>query len=118
MLAVSLLLTLSSLALFLFHDDRALEPVAYLYVCLIFTVYGLAIAHANDCVPPTQRVAVSAGLLLTFAFGGSVGPIVASVAMTLTGPRGIYLFTMTVTSLLALLTLTNLAVLRRQNQLR
>jgi hypothetical protein len=36
----------------------------------------------------------------------------------LTGPRGIYLFTAAVTSLLALLTLTNLAASRRQSQLR
>lgn len=108
MLVVSLLLTLSSLALFLSHDHRALEPVAYLYVCLIFTVYGLAITHANDCVLPAHRDAVSAGLLLTFAVGGSIGPIISSLVMTLTGPGGIYLFTMTVALLLALLTTNNL----------
>lgn len=109
MLAVSLLLSLSSVMLFLFHGEGVLQPVAYLYVSLIFTVYGLSIAHANDRVPSTHRIAASAGLLLTFALGGSAGPIAASLVMTWVGPPGIYLFTVGVTTALAILTLRSVS---------
>ncbi|MFM0221717.1 MFS transporter [Paraburkholderia dipogonis] len=102
MLAVSLLLALSSVTLFLLHGDGLPQPVAYLYVSLMFTVYGLSIAHANDRVPSTHRVGASAGLLLIFALGGSTGPIAASLVMTWAGPQGIYLFTMAVTAVLAM----------------
>lgn len=118
MLAVSVLLTLSSAALFLFRDDGWLRPVAYLYVSLIFTVYGLSIAHANDYVPPAQRVAVSAGLLLTFALGGSAGPVASSLVMTAIGPGGIYVFTMAVTAILSVLTLRSLITHHRETRAR
>lgn len=111
-LAVSLLLTLSSGTLFLFHGDGGLQPVAYLYVSLIFTVYGLSIAHANDRVPSTHRVATSAGLLLTFALGGSAGPVIASLVMKWVGPLGIYLFTLTVTAVLAIQALLSVSARR------
>jgi MFS family permease len=112
MLAVSLLLALSSVTLFLLHGDGLLQPVAYLYVSLMFTVYGLSIAHANDRVPSTHRVGASAGLLLIFALGGSTGPIAASLVMTWAGPQGIYLFTMAVTAVLAMLILLSVSAHR------
>lgn len=116
LLGVSILLALSSLALFLFRDDRLLELVGYLYVSLIFTVYGLSITHGNDCVQPAQRVAVSAGLLLIFAFGGITGPIAASLVMGCIGPKGIYMFTMAVTVILTVLILRSLVTYGTHSQ--
>ncbi|WP_322061103.1 hypothetical protein [Paraburkholderia sp. J63] len=59
--------------------------------------------------PSFLTTAISAGLLLTFAFGGCTGPIAASLAMTSFGPQGIYVFTMTVTGSLALLALSSVS---------
>jgi len=109
LLAVSLLAALCSLMLVLFHDVRPFELFAYAYVSLIFTIYGIVISHVNDSIPPTHRVAVSAGLLLIFSIGGIAGPTLASLAMAVTGPAGLYLFTTIVTSILALMTLRSLA---------
>ncbi|KND55235.1 major facilitator superfamily [Candidatus Paraburkholderia kirkii] len=99
--AIASMLMLASTTLFVFHGAALVQPVAYFHVSLIFTVYGVAVAHANDRISSRQRVAVSAGLLLTFALGGSIGPIVASFVMGRVGPSGIYLFTMIVTAALA-----------------
>ena len=105
LLSVSLLSALCSLMLVLFHDGRPRELLAYVYVSLIFTIYGIVISYVNDLIPPTQRVAVSAGSLMVFSVGGIAGPTLASLAMTVAGPSGLYLFTMTVTSVLALIAL-------------
>lgn len=118
LLAVSLLSALCSLMLFLFHDVRPVELLAYVYVSLIFTIYGIVISHVNDFISPAQRVAVSAGLLLIFSVGGIAGPTIASLAMAVTGPAGLYLFTMIVTSGLALMTLRSLAAHRTPHHVR
>jgi MFS family permease len=101
--AIASALTLASATLFVFHGAAFVQPVAYLYVSLIFTIYGVSVAHANDWIAPRQRVAVSAGLLLTFALGGSIGPIAASFVMSRVGPAGIYLFALLATASLAAL---------------
>jgi MFS family permease len=112
LLAVSLSLAACSLTLFLFHDAGPVALTGYAYVSLLFTIYGLAISHVNDRVTPADRVAVSAGLLLVFSVGGSAGPTLASLVMTAANPAGLYLFTMTVTSVLTLLTLRSLRMHR------
>ena len=110
--AIASMLTLASAILFVFHGAAFVQPVAYVYVSLIFTVYGVAVAHANDWISSRQRVAVSAGLLLTFALGGSMGPIGASFVMGHLGPSGIYLFSMIVTAALATLSMRSLRARR------
>jgi MFS family permease len=101
--AIASTLMIASALLFAFHGEALVQPVAYLYVSLIFTIYGVSVAHANDWIDSRQRVAVSAGLLLTFALGGSIGPIAASFVMSAAGPAGIYLFSMIVTAALVVL---------------
>lgn len=109
---IAALLTFASTTLFLFHGAAFVQPVAYVYVSLIFTVYGVSVAHANDWISSRQRVSVSAGLLLTFALGGSIGPIGASFVMGHVGPSGLYLFTMIVTAALAALSFRSLRARR------
>ncbi|WP_160110231.1 MFS transporter [Caballeronia arvi] len=103
--AIASTLMVASTMLFVFHGAGLVQLIAYLYVSLIFTIYGVSVAHANDWIDSRRRVAVSAGLLLTFALGGSIGPIAASFVMSHAGPSGIYLFSMIVTAALALLAL-------------
>jgi len=52
----------------------------------LFPLYALAVAHTNDAVAPTVRVAATAGLVLLFGLGSIVGPLAAGGAMTLLGP--------------------------------
>jgi MFS family permease len=52
----------------------------------LFPLYALAVAHTNDGVAPTTRVAATAGLVLLFGLGSIVGPLAAGWAMTVLGP--------------------------------
>ncbi|WMS43326.1 MFS transporter [Acuticoccus sp. MNP-M23] len=53
--------------------------------------YSLAAAHAYDWTEPHDLVEVSAGMNLLFGAGSTVGPVMASVAMIVMGPSGLFL---------------------------
>jgi MFS family permease len=108
-LGVALLAGSCSLSLFFFTHDIVIRTLGYVYVSLIFTMYGLATSYVNDSISSSQRVAVSASLLLIFSLGASAGPTLASVAMAFAGPAGLYLFTAAVNGGLALLAFRSLA---------
>ena len=72
------------------------------YVAVTFTQYGLIVSHVQDRTESHLRVAVSAMLLVLFSLGGMIGPTLASALMTLTGPRGLFLFNALSCVLLAL----------------
>jgi hypothetical protein len=99
--------------LFLLHGGMLVEALGYLYVSVVFSLYGVVTSYVNDCIPAGQRIAVSAGLLLIFSLGASGGPTLASALMALAGPNGLYLFTATVTCTLAVLTLRSLRSMPR-----
>ncbi|MDR6233429.1 MFS family permease [Pseudomonas psychrotolerans] len=57
---------------------------------LLFTLYPLATAFANDHVEPERRVELSAMLLTTYGVGACIGPLLAGVAMEHFGPGMFY----------------------------
>jgi MFS family permease len=60
---------------------------------LIFAVYPVAVARANDVFEGKDAVAVSSALLLCYSIGAVFGPIVASTVMTqLKTPYGLYVY--------------------------
>jgi MFS family permease len=69
-------------------DSLLLFAVAVLYGSLAFPMYSLAVSHINDIVRDDQLVATAAGVLFVYGVGSIVGPIVASLMMTLLGPVG------------------------------
>jgi MFS family permease len=52
---------------------------------LVFPLYGISVAHANDATLPSQRVAAAAGLVLVFGLGSITGPLVTGWAVSLFG---------------------------------
>jgi MFS family permease len=48
---------------------------------LVFPLYGISVAHANDAALPSQRVAVAAGLVLVFGLGSIAGPLITGWAV-------------------------------------
>ncbi len=69
------------------------------------TLYPLCVAHANDHIPPTQMVALSASLLMLWGFGSMLGPLIGAGAMQALGPGGLFYFLAVSAALLALFTL-------------
>ncbi len=68
----------------------------FLFGAAAFSVYGICVAHANDHAESENFVEISAGLLMIFAFGAVIGPLIASALMETLGPGYLFLFTGTV----------------------
>jgi MFS family permease len=60
---------------------------------LAFTIYPVAVARAQDVFEGKDAVPVSAGLLLAYSIGASIGPVAASGLMGLmTSPYGLFVY--------------------------
>lgn len=66
-----------------------------LTVCfgIVFTIYPVAMARAQDNIDKEEIVPVSAALILFFGLGACFGPITASFLISKVGPFGLYYFT-------------------------
>ncbi len=69
---------------------------------LLFTLYPLCIAYANDYLEPAERVPASGGLVLAYSLGAAAGPLIAALGMQRVGPIGLFLFTAASMLILAL----------------
>lgn len=65
---------------------------AFLYGGLLFPLYALSVAHANDQLAPEQMLEASRGLLLVYGIGAIAGPAAAGMAISLLGPMGLPLY--------------------------
>ena len=75
------------------------------YGALAYTLYSIAVAHANDHARPEEFVKVSGGLLLLYGFGTMVGPVIGAGLMTMMRPESLFLATALAHILLAAYTL-------------
>ncbi|MCC5451667.1 MFS transporter [Rheinheimera sp. UJ51] len=69
-----------------------LLAATFCFGILAFTLYPLATAMANQRIEQSERVALSATILLTFGIGATLGPLVASFSMQLFGNSMLYLY--------------------------
>ena len=79
------------------YVSGTVNPIAVLTLGFLFggvnqPLYGLSVAHANDFADEESFVSVSAGLLLGYGLGASVGPTLASPLMGWLGPAGLFLY--------------------------
>lgn len=79
--------------------------VGAIYGGFCYTVYPLSSAQVNDMADQDRLVQVSAGLLLAYGTGASIGPIIASQIMGVLGPNGLFYFIIACTIFLALFAL-------------
>jgi MFS family permease len=63
------------------------------YGAFAYTLYSLAVAHANDHAKPEEFVKVSGGLLLLYGFGTMIGPMVGAALMGVMRPESLFLAT-------------------------
>ncbi|TVQ98683.1 MAG: MFS transporter [Deltaproteobacteria bacterium] len=81
---------------------------------LLFMLYPLAVAQANDWATAHERVGVAGGLLIAYGVGAVAGPMLAGLAIELLGPGGLFLFC---AAALVLLLFFTFAQLTRRPQL-
>jgi len=73
--------------------EMLLLPTAFAYGLFAFPLYSLCVAHTNDFADDSKYVEVACGLLLVYALGAVIGPIVASISMHFIGAGGLFAFT-------------------------
>ncbi|CCW19644.1 major facilitator family transporter [Sphingobium indicum BiD32] len=83
---------LVSLALSLSEDRLLLMGLGALFGGLSFALYPLCMAHCNDRLLETERVAASGRLVLLYSIGAALGPVLAASFMTAAGTGGLFLF--------------------------
>jgi MFS family permease len=75
---------------------------AFLYGGLMFTLYGISVAHTNDHLKPGQVLEATRSLLLVYGIGALFGPILGGFAMESVGPQGLPALSVVTTVTLAL----------------
>lgn len=65
-----------------------------------FPLYSLCVAHMNDFVEPEGYVEAASGLLLIFALGAAIGPILASSVVSIFGIDRLFAYTAAVNLLM------------------
>lgn len=63
------------------------------YGALAYTLYSIAVAHANDHAGAEDFVRVSGGLLLLYGFGTMIGPLLGAFLMDRLRPDSLFLAT-------------------------
>jgi len=74
-------------------DPTVLFLAAGLFGAAAMPIYAVAVAHTNDYANLDEFVQVSAGLLLLFAVGAIVGPLVSAALVGWFGAAGLFQFT-------------------------
>jgi len=73
-----------------------------LFGAMIYPMYALAVAHANDYAAPDEFVQIASGLLLLYGAGTMSGPVLGALAMEFFSPEGLFVFCALIDVLLAL----------------
>lgn len=73
-----------------------------LYGFTAFPIQAVAVAHANDFAEDGDFGSIAAGMLLILGIGMAIGPILASFAMNIIGPVGLFIVTATFHGALAI----------------
>ncbi|UXC91463.1 MFS transporter [Sphingobium sp. RSMS] len=69
-----------------------LMSLGALFGGLSFALYPLCVAHCNDRLLETERVAASGRLVLLYSIGAALGPTLAAGFMSAAGTGGLFLF--------------------------
>jgi MFS family permease len=74
----------------------AVTSLTILFGAMIYPMYSLTVAHANDFAAPDEFVKIAGSLLLLFGIGTMFGPLIAAYAMESIAPEGLFAFTASV----------------------
>ena len=72
---------------------QGILATAFLFGLFAFPLYALSVAHLNDFVQPEGYLEAAGGLLLVFALGAVVGPLIASLVVRYVGIDSLFAYT-------------------------
>ena len=84
---------------------------ASMYGAICYTIFPLSTSQVNDLAPPDKLVQVSAGLIIAYSIGASIGPTLAAQVMAAFGPKGLFYFLIGVN--VVLITVTAIRIIQR-----
>ena len=94
------------------HFGGGSHAVMFALGCLFgattFPLYAISIAHVNDVLHSDDFVPASSALLLLFALGAVLGPLIGGIAIDMHGAAGLFYFNAVVSSALFAFTLKQL----------
>ncbi|MDT6940409.1 MFS transporter [Brucella pseudogrignonensis] len=81
-----------SMIMILVHPTSAyaLYAMMFLFGSVIYPIYSLNVAHANDYADASEFVKVSSGLLIIYGAGSVIGPALSGPLMDLLGASGFF----------------------------
>ncbi|MCB1802491.1 MAG: MFS transporter [Gammaproteobacteria bacterium] len=82
-------LVAACVAVLVTYDIPGLPLIAALYGGLMFSLYGISVAHTNDHLQQGQVLEATRGLLLIYGFGALSGPVLGGLSMEIVGPVGL-----------------------------
>ena len=103
------LCTATALALLGLENRWLAYGLACLHGAFMMPIYPLLLAHTNDYAPNDALVETSSGLLLVYAIGAALGPIVAAPLMERGDVGSLFLFIAAALGLLLLYVLYRLS---------
>lgn len=113
LVGLAVLALLADLGFVLLAPEGRLANLALVAIfgAAIYAMYPVIVAHANDHAQPGTSIQVSGGLLLVFGLGSIIGPLVAGLAMSEAGPRGLFM-----TTVIAHLAMIGFTILRMRTR--
>ena len=72
-------------------QPAVLYVIAALVGSVLFPIYALNVAHANDLAKPNEYVETSSGLMITYGLGTISGPLMVGPVMDRFGPAALFL---------------------------
>ncbi len=88
---------ISGIALSGFSGDGISSMMFYFWIILyggvIYSIYSLNVAHANDMGDPEDFVQIASGLLILYGIGTMIGPLMAAQMMATFGIGALFLTT-------------------------
>ncbi len=105
LIGVSFITSIMALLIVLatYVSTNFLVVLSVLFGGFSFTMYPLSISYTKDFLDPKDFVAAAGGLLVSYALGSALGPLLAPTAMKIFGPAGLYLYFGLVASMIGFL---------------
>ncbi|MGF0536730.1 MFS transporter [Agrobacterium sp. ES01] len=89
------------MALFSGFGTVPLYVTGFFVGCVLYPIYALNAAHANDLANPDEYVTISSGVMILYGLGTVSGPLMAGTLMDSIGPQGLIWFLATAFALYA-----------------
>lgn len=82
----------------------------FIFGSVLFSIYALFVAHANDVADASEFVMTSSGLLIVYGIGTMAGPLMTAVFLESLGAQGLFYATMLGHGTIAIFTLYRIVV--------